>query len=210
MRGRFITFEGIEGCGKTTQVERLKRCLEAGGHRVEVMREPGGTVISEAIREILLDPANGMMSSATELFLYEAARAQLVAERIGPALESGVTVICDRFFDSTSAYQGGGRGFEDRLLEELHRLATGGLAPDLTLFIDVRVETGLGRTIEDRPLDRIEQESRAFHESVRSAFLRLAANNPERIKTVNGELTPEAVEEEIRKHLDIGTVEETS
>lgn len=210
MKGRFITFEGIEGCGKSTQVERVKRYLETGGHRVEVMREPGGTVISEAIREILLDPANGMMSSTTELLLYEAARSQLVAERIGPALERGAIVLCDRFFDSTSAYQGGGRGFEDRLLEELHLLATGGLAPDLTIFIDVPVETGLSRATKDRPLDRIEQESGAFHESVRGAFLRLAADNPERIKTVDGALAPEAVEAEIRKHLKIDTAEETS
>jgi len=198
MKGFFITFEGIEGCGKSTQIERLKRHLEQQGHRIDAMREPGGTAISEAIRAILLDPANTAMAPTTELLLYESARAQLVAERIRPALEAGSVVLCDRFCDSTMAYQGGGRGLPMEVLRSLHDIATGSLWPHLSLFIDVPVEMGLKRTRGAGELDRIEMEGTAFHERVREGFITLARTEPNRIVTINGSATPDEVEQEIR------------
>ncbi len=186
MRGLFITFEGVEGCGKTTQIERLRQHLEAQGHTVLMTREPGGTPIAEAIRELLLDPAHDALSPAAELLLYEAARAQHVDERIRPALESGTTVLCDRFADSTTAYQGAGRGLPREELEHLHRIATGDVWPDLTLVIDRPVEAGLARARARGRADRMEQQDVAFHERVRQGFLELAARNPERVRIIDG------------------------
>ncbi len=186
MRGLFITFEGVEGCGKTTQIERLRQHLEAQGHTVLMTREPGGTPIAEAIRELLLDPAHDALSPAAELLLYEAARAQHVDERIRPALESGTTVLCDRFADSTTAYQGAGRGLPREELEHLHRIATGDVWPDLTIVIDLPVEAGLARARARGRADRMEQQDVAFHERVRQGFLELAARNPERVRIIDG------------------------
>lgn len=199
MSGFFITFEGIEGCGKSTQVELLRAHLEENGYQVEVMREPGGTRISEQIRDILLDSANREMSHAAEVFLYEAARAQLVEERIRPALEAGTIVICDRFYDSTTAYQGAGRGISRAFIEELHRLATDNLHPDVTFLLDVSVEVGLARAKGEHAPDRIESEPAEFHNRVREGFLELARHDPERIKVVQGENSPEDVAEIIRE-----------
>ena len=197
MRGLFITFEGIEGCGKSTQVELLKANLEAKGCTVEVTREPGGTAISEEIRNILLDPAHGEMSPIAELLLYQASRAQHVSERIRPALESGTIVVCDRFYDSTTAYQGAGRGLPRQDLKRLHTLATGGLSPDLTILIDLDAETGLTRVKNVRESDRMEQESLAFHNRVREGFLKLADQETERIKVVDGGPPQEKIAAEI-------------
>lgn len=196
-KGIFITMEGVEGSGKTTQIERLKSHLESRGFKVEVTREPGGTPIAEAIRGILLDPKNTAMAPLAELLLYESARAQHVAERIRPALEQGRAVICDRFFDSTTAYQGAGRNLPREDLENLHMLATGGLVPDLTIVIDVPVLDGLARAARDHERDRIELESVAFHERVRAGFLELAERYPGRIKVVDGRGSREQVAEEI-------------
>ncbi|MCH8084691.1 MAG: dTMP kinase [Myxococcales bacterium] len=193
MRGAFITFDGIEGCGKSTQAHLLSRHLVAEGQDVVLTREPGGTPIAEAIREILLDPANGAMAPLTELLLYEAARAQHVHELIRPAIEAGSIVICDRFYDSTTAYQGAGRQIPEIDFEKLHRMATGGLSPDLTLFLDLPVEEGLKRATNAGAPDRIERESVEFHERVRQGFLELAAQQPERIKTLDARGTPEDI-----------------
>ena len=145
MKGAFITLEGVEGCGKTTQMSMLRDRLEADGHRVLLTREPGGTPIAEAVRDILLDPANTALSPVAELLLYEAARAQHVAERIKPALDNGIIVICDRFADSTTAYQGAGRVLPLDTVLALHRVATGTVWPDLTIVLDIPAEAGLKR-----------------------------------------------------------------
>ncbi len=193
MRGLFITFEGVEGCGKSTQIARLRDHLESRGLPVVVTREPGGAAISEAIRAILLDPAHTEMAPMTELLLYAAARAQHVAERIRPALDNGEIVLCDRFADSTTAYQGAARHLDGSFLRTLHEAATGGLWPDLTILIDVPVEIGLERAARARRSDRIEQESLAFHERVRQGFLDLAAREPERVRIVDGTAAPDEV-----------------
>ncbi len=186
MKGTFISFEGIEGCGKTTQMNRLRSHLDDEGYKVIVTREPGGTPIAEAIRTILLDPANRAMCDLTELMLYEAARAQHMAERIVPALDSGHIVLCDRFVDSTTAYQSAGRRLPESTVYMLHELATGGIWPKLTILLDVPVELGLRRAARRRASDRIEQEDREFHNCVREGFLRLAKREPARIRTIDG------------------------
>lgn len=197
MSGVFITFEGIEGCGKSTQIGLLAQHLEKHGHAVLVTREPGGTELGEAIRGLLLDPRNGAMAPLTELLLYEAARAQLVAERIRPALEARQVVLCDRFYDSTTAYQGAGRNLGDIDLAALHRLATGGLVPDLTVLLDLPVEEGLKRALGDARGDRIERESIAFHERVREAFMDIAKQEPDRVRVLNGLRRPKDLGAEI-------------
>jgi len=179
--GFFITFEGIEGCGKTTQLRRLAAELRAAGHAVQLTREPGGCAIADSVRALLLDSANSAMAPSTELLLYAAARAQHVAEVIRPALAAGGIVLCDRFSDATLAYQGYGRGLDPGIIAELNRLATGGLAPDVTLLLDLPVEDGLARARE-RNADsagpdegRFEAEALAFHQRVRDGYLQLAA-----------------------------------
>ena len=193
MKGVFITFEGIEGCGKSTQTHLLSRHLEAEGHDVVVTREPGGTPLAEALREILLDPANDAMAPLTELLLYEAARAQHVHELIRPAIEAGSVVLCDRFFDSTTAYQGAGRQLPDIDFEKLHSLATGGLSPDMTIFLDLPVDVGLKRATVSSAPDRIEGEAIDFHERVRQGFLDLVERHPERIKSLDATGPPEDI-----------------
>jgi len=202
MTGAFITIEGVEGCGKTTQVARLKDRLESLGHAVVVTREPGGTPIAEAIRGLLLDPANAAMSPTAELLLYEAARAQHVDERIRPALKSGCVVVCDRFADSTTAYQGAGRALPTETVRALHEIATRGTWPDMTIVIDVPVEEGLSRAARSNPKDRMEREPVAFHEQVRAGFLRLAEQEPERVMVVDGLQSVDAVSEEINALVD--------
>jgi dTMP kinase len=193
-RGIFVTFEGIEGCGKTTQVELLKRYLEALGHEVVVTREPGGCFIGEKIRKILLDPENRGMTALTELLLYEASRAQHVADVIEPALEEGKTVISDRFYDASTAYQGYARGLGADRVNELNLVATGGLRPDLTIVLDLPASEGLRRL--GRDLDRIESEALDFHEKVRNGYIEIAGNDPERVKVVSsaGDLDNTAAE----------------
>ncbi len=189
MTGKFVTFEGPDGSGKTTQIKRVAEVLRDRGYEVVLTREPGGTKISEDIREILLDPKNSM-SDRTEALLYAAARAQHVEELIIPALREGKIVLCDRFTDSTLAYQGYGRGISLALLETVNKLAIGDLKPDLTIILDIKPEEGLTR-IRDKRLkdsntteDRIEQETLEFHERVRSGFLNLALEAPGRYKII--------------------------
>jgi dTMP kinase len=177
----FITFEGIEGSGKTTQVQHLFDFLQTQGFQVVVTREPGGCTMSDAIRTMLLNPENCTMSAHTELLLYSAARAQHVSEVIRPALNEGKVVLCDRFTDATTVYQGVGRGLDASILETINSFATEGLTPDLTLILDCPVESGLPRARARNRNDnleaegRFEQEALAFHERIRQGYLDLAS-----------------------------------
>jgi dTMP kinase len=193
VKGLFITFEGIEGSGKTTQIKRLRNWFIDHGYETVITREPGGTIISEAIRSVLLNPDHDTMVSSTELLLYAAARAQHVEELIKPALESGVMVLCDRYSDSTVAYQGYGRGVTRTMLDQLNRFATGGLEPDVTLLFDLDVHEGLQRALRGRLADRIEQESVDFHERVRNGYLDLAREFPDRFVVIPAEQAADAV-----------------
>jgi dTMP kinase len=179
--GFFITFEGIEGSGKSTQVRTLGQHLEIRGYRVLTTREPGGCPIADAIRAILLDPANRGLRPRAELLLYAAARAQHVEQVIRPALAAGTVVLCDRFADATTAYQGGGRKLDSGLVAQLNTIATASLTPDLTLLLDCPVELGLPRARQRNQQDflhdeeRFELEELDFHQRVRTAYLALAA-----------------------------------
>ena len=181
--GLFVTFEGIDGCGKTTQVTALRDSLEAKGAKVIVIREPGATFIGEKIRSILLDNANSGMSSETEVLLYEAARAQIVSEVIRPALLAGKVVICDRFYDSSVAYQGYARGLPLESIDSLNQFATGGLEPDLTFLLDLPAEAALERmNVREGSHDRLEIEGLGFMEKVRAGYLELAGKHARIIK----------------------------
>lgn len=189
MKGTFITFEGGEGSGKSTQARLLAGHLKQKGRDVLATREPGGTEIGDAIRAVLLNPEFSEMGNVTELLLLASSRAQNVHERIKPGLERGAVVICDRFIDSTLAYQGYGRNFDLKLLQALNRLATGGVTPDLTILLDLPVEVGLerARALEKKESksgegDRIEQLDIGFHRRLRKGFLELAGREPERFR----------------------------
>ena len=193
-RGNFITFEGGEGCGKSTQQRLLTRRLEAAGLTVRSLREPGGTIVGEAVRSVLLDPEHSGLDATAEVLLYEAARAQLVAEVIEPALEAGEIVLCDRYFDSSTAYQGHARGLPLDQIESLNRIATGGLLPDRTLLLDIDAVLGIQRATSNGA-DRLEAEDIAFHERVRAGFLQIAAENSDRVRVIDasGEVEDVAV-----------------
>ncbi|MDD5129646.1 MAG: dTMP kinase [Candidatus Omnitrophica bacterium] len=181
MKSKFITFEGSEGCGKSTQSEMLFSYLKSCGSRVIYLREPGGVALSEKIRALLLDPKS-KISAQAETLLYMAARAQVVEEIIKPALEDKKIVVCDRFLDSTIAYQGFGLGIDIKLIKLLGNFATQGIKPDLTIFLDLPVESGLKHRHACK--DRIEQRSISYHEKVRRGYLTLAKQEPQRIKIV--------------------------
>ncbi|MDP8247907.1 MAG: dTMP kinase [Candidatus Tritonobacter lacicola] len=208
MRGKFITFEGPEGCGKTTQSKLVMEWLKSKGQDVIWTREPGGTRIGDAIRALVLDPEYGEMVDLTEILLLSASRAQHVKEKIVPALEAGKTVLCDRFVDATLAYQGRGRGMDWQLLGTLNEIATEGLMPDITMLIDISPEIGLKRAMEvDKAeaaageADRFEAAGGDFHRSVRDGYLYLAEHFPERIKVVKSRATVDETQEEIRRIL---------
>ena len=184
MKGAFISFEGIEGTGKSTQVRLLAEALRRRGLQVTETAEPGGTPISLKIRELLLSLDSRGMSPVTELLLYNAARVQHIGEVIMPALKRGEIVITDRFSDSTFAYQGYGRNIDLKLIASLDAIATEGLKPDLTFLLDIDVETGLRRNRDIGKTDRIEAEEVSFHERVRKGFISLAAREPDRIRLV--------------------------
>jgi dTMP kinase len=203
MKGIFITFEGIDGCGKSTQCEMLKDYLKANNKDFIFVREPGGTVIGERIREILLDKKNTQMTPRTELLLFEAARAQITDEVIKPAIEAGKIVICDRFFDSSSAYQGMARGMGMDFVANLNMAATGGLKPDITFFFDLTAEEALARRGKrGEASDRIELAGLKFQEDVRSGYLELAKNSEGRIVTIDAMQSPEEIFEQIKKTLE--------
>ena len=200
MRGYFFTFEGIEGCGKSTQLSRVAERLRADGLDVLVTREPGGSQISERIREILISPDNTGMCRETELLLYLAARAQHVREVIKPAIDRGEIVLCDRFEQATFAYQGYGRGLDVPFLRSVNAFATGGVSPDITFIFDIPVELSQERLSKiGKGKDRIESEGRQFFERVRQGYLDAAAAEPEKIKLLDGsksvdDLTKEVLE----------------
>jgi dTMP kinase len=191
-RGLLITFEGPEGSGKSTLIESLAAYLGARGCEPLVLREPGGTAIGERIRSILLDLASRNMCAETELLLMEASRAQLVREKIVPALEAGLLVLCDRFADASVAYQGFGRGLGDRLVHRMNRFATGKLQPDLTFLCMLPPETGRAR-LAKRHRDRLDRETPAFHERVYEGYLTLAASQHPRMVVLDAAHPPEAV-----------------
>lgn len=198
--GFFITFEGIEGCGKSTQVRLAAEGLARAGHEVVVTREPGGCQIADAIRAILLDARNSTMVPMAELLLYAAARAQHVAEVVEPALSAGKIVLCDRFTDSTMTYQGFGRNLDRELIVQLNTLAAGSIKPDLTLVFDCPVEMGLARAMarinanSTAREERFEQESLLFHQRIRNGFLSLAAAEPARFIVLDGSRGIEEIE----------------
>lgn len=205
--GFFITFEGIEGCGKSTQVRLAAEGLARAGHEVVVTREPGGCQIADDIRAILLDARNSAMVPMAELLLYAAARAQHVAEVIEPALSAGKIVLCDRFTDSTMTYQGFGRNLDRELIVRLNTLAAGSIKPDLTLVFDCPVEMGLARAMtrinasSTAREERFEQESLLFHQRIRNGFLSLAAAEPARFVVLDGSRGIEEIEATVLKTL---------
>jgi dTMP kinase len=208
MPGAFITFEGIEGSGKSTQISRLLQHLSEQRRPVRLTREPGGTPIGDQVRRILLDPANRLLDPTAELLLYAASRAQHLREVILPELEAGRIVLCDRFSDATMAYQGYGRGLSIPTIRELDRIVTVGLRPALTILLDLTVEMGLGRArgrnTSQGLLDeaRFENEDLVFHNRVRDGYLRLAQEEPGRIRIVNAARPPEEIQEDVRKIVD--------
>jgi dTMP kinase len=175
----FITLEGPEGSGKTTQLRLLESWLREQGYDTLATREPGGTKISEAVRAILLNPDNSEMRAEAEILLYSASRAQIVGEVIRPYLKQGTIVLCDRYADSTLAYQGYGRQLDLDTLRTITAFATGGLVPDLTIYLDIAIETGLHRKTDDE-WNRLENQELAFHERVRAGYLQMAHDEPDR------------------------------
>lgn len=195
-KGVFITFEGPEGSGKSTHSALLCRWLKEKGCKVVHTREPGGTRISEMLRDILLSKKNKEISDEAEMLIYQAARAQIAKEVIAPALKKGKIVVCDRFLDATLAYQGYGSGIDLRLIKNIGDFATGGLVPDLTILLDIDTKTGLKRS---RIKDRMEQKAIGFHKRVRNGYLKLAKQYPFRIKTVKVDDDLDKTQSSIRK-----------
>ena len=187
MNGLFVTFEGIDGCGKSTQVAEARRRIEQKGITCLVTREPGGTAIAEKVRSILLSPDNREMCDPCEVLLYCAARAQHCHEKIAPAMQRGEVVLCDRFMEATFAYQGYGRGFSLETLSRINEFATAGIVPSLTFVFDIDVATSVARLEKagKRP-DRLEGSGREFYEKVRRGYLSLAAQSPDRIIVLPG------------------------
>ena len=194
----FITFEGTEGSGKTTQIGRLVKELSEANYSVQSTREPGGTTVGDQIRSILLNPLNERLFPTSELLLYAASRAQHVREVIVPALKNGEIVISDRFADASVAYQSYGRNLNLTLIAQLNRIATDGLVPDLTFLLDLPVEIGLQRASHSRgTLDRIEREKLEFHRRVQTGYLSLAEEAPDRIRVVDATKPMDVIYQEI-------------
>jgi dTMP kinase len=200
--GLFITVEGIDGSGKSTQIDLMKDYIQGKGFDVVLTREPGGTKISEKIRAIILDLENSEMGAITEMLLYAAARAQLVSEIIKPAIENGKIVICDRFIDSSYVYQGFGRGIDLDIIKNVNDEAMGGIVPNITFFFDVNPEIALKRRISATGMDRIEKEKMEFHFRVYSGYKKLASLYPQRIKLIDGSKSVEEVFCDVKGWLD--------
>lgn len=200
-KGLFITFEGSEGVGKSTQIELALRYLQSHKRSVVFLREPGGVKISEAIRDILLDVKSKGMADECEMLLYMAARAQLVKEKIAPALSRGKIVLCDRFLDSTVAYQGYGNGIDLAMIRKVGAFVTQGFLPDLTFVLDIEAKKGLARI--KRTKDRIESRALSYHDKVRQGYLAIAKKEPGRVKIVPVDRDPQVIHEDIQKHLDV-------
>ena len=196
--GAFITFEGIEGSGKSTQCRRLARCLRKQGYHVLETREPGGTPLAETIRKLLLTPSKtkhtlDSMTPTCESLLILAARSQHITHVIQPALEKGMIVLCDRFFDSTLAYQGHARGLDQTFLNNAQQFIANGIQPHLTFFLDLPIRDGLARRQRSKKLDRLDQESLKFHQRVRRGFLALAKQHATRIQKVDARQSPQVL-----------------
>ncbi len=189
----FITFEGIDGSGKSTQVRLLADYLKEKGYNVYITREPGGTPLAEGLRDILLDKETGFLSPLSELFLYLASRREHLDKIIRPHLDKGIIVISDRFVDSSVAYQGSGRGLDMAKVDELNMLATDGQYPDITFLLDLEPEEALSRFSGDRHLDRLESEGAGFLKKIREGYLWISENYPRRVKKINALLTMEAI-----------------
>ncbi|OUL07380.1 dTMP kinase [Sedimentibacter sp. SX930] len=199
MRGIFITIEGPDGSGKTTALQQVvPRLQQEMNRKVVATREPGGSPIAEKIRSLILDPSHTDMDSRTEALLYAASRRQHLIEKVLPVLESGDVIFCDRFVDSSIAYQGYARGIGEEGIREINQFATEGLDPDVTLYIDVPAEVGIQRihaNLDEREYNRLDQEKLDFHEKVRAGYQQLAKANPERIVVVDGTMSREEVAE---------------
>ena len=201
-RGKFITFEGSEGCGKSTQIKRFVEMLTDRGFETIQTREPGGTAVGERIRDLLQhDDAGSQLTDESELLLFAASRAQLVREVIAPALEKGIWVIADRFLDSTTVYQGGGRGLNIESVQQINAFAVGDTMPDLTILLDLDAATDHARAVAatgDKP-DRMESQPMAFFEKVRQGYLDLATSEPERISVIDASDSIDGVAAQIRE-----------
>ncbi|MBD2036456.1 dTMP kinase [Leptolyngbya sp. FACHB-321] len=212
MQGKLIVFEGVEGCGKTTQLRRSQQWLVDSGwqallqakgclQHLVTTREPGGTALGLQVRQLLLEPSTEVMQSRAELLLYAADRAQHVEGYLKPQLHQGALLLCDRYTDSTIAYQGYGRGIDLNLIAQLNAIATDGLESDLTLWLDLDAAIGLARTRQRGTIDRIEQADLSFHQRVQRGFTELAARYPQRITRIDASQTEANVAEQIQKVL---------
>lgn len=204
MSGLFITLEGIDFCGKTTQAKKLVSYLGSKGYQALLLREPGGNKVAEKIRKVLLSRKNSDMTPLTELLLYEAARLQLTEKVILPALKQGKVVVCDRYADSSLAYQGYGRGLNRKMIDDLNRMATFGLSPDLTIVLDVPVAVSAKRRKrEGKEKDRLEKEKSDFHKRIRQGFLKIAKGDRKRIKVIDGTGDVDLTWQEVKKATDL-------
>ena len=202
MNGKLIVFEGVEGCGKTTQIQLCSQWLESLNISVVLTREPGGTELGKDLRRLLLEKSpNKPVGEVTELLLYAADRAQHIEEELKPNLATGKFILCDRYTDSTIAYQGYGRGLDMSLINNLNQIATGGLKSDITIWLDVDVEVGLSRKRGQTKLDRIEQETMDFHRRVQQGYTELAVSNPSRIVKIDGNYNQDIVQKNIQEIL---------
>lgn len=201
-KGLFITVEGTDGSGKTTQIKLMEKYFREKGYEVVLTREPGGTRISEAIRDLVLDPENTDIIPLTEMILYAASRAQHVSEIIKPDVNAGKAVICDRFVDSSYAYQGCGRGVDLKLVADVNRVAIDGMVPDITFFLDIDPKVALERRVNSTGADRIEQEKMDFHTRVYNAYKKMAVLYPDRIKTIDAAESIEKISLQINAYLD--------
>lgn len=201
-KGLFITFEGTDGSGKTTQIKLLEAYMMKKGYEVVLSREPGGTRVSEIIRDIILDPRNKEIVPLTEMIMYAASRAQHVAEIIEPAIESGKIVICDRYVDSSYAYQGSGRGVDLKSVADVNRIAVHGTVPDITFFLDIDPEISIKRRINSTGADRIEQEKLDFHRRVYDGYKKLSILYPDRIKTIDATKSIDEISLQINCFID--------
>ena len=201
MKGIFITLEGGDGAGKSTQIDNIKRYFEERGYDVLISREPGGTHIGEKLRDILLDRSNSEMDDVTEMLVYAASRAQHVSELIKPSLDEGKIVICDRYVDSSLAYQGYGRELGS-IVKDVNDVATRGLLPDITFWLDLDPEEGRRRAGNEGELDRLEVENKDFHSRVRDGFRAICEADPKRIKKIDASESVEEMKQRIYEHLD--------
>ncbi len=201
-KGKFLTIEGTEGVGKSTNIAFIQQYLKGQGIDLLVTREPGGTPLAEEIRELLLANRDETMNETAELLLVFAARSQHLHQVILPALKKGVWVLCDRFTDATYAYQGGGRGLDSQLIANLEQQVQGDIRPDLTLLLDIDVKVGLSRASQRGELDRFENEKISFFDKVRQTYLHLAEKHAARYAVIDAATSLEDVQAEIKRHLD--------